>query len=1265
MAAIMTPKWDSMTVKAQLRFASQKLGQLQEKKDSQSTITRRDIATLLQQRHVALARAKAQKLIQDEVLGDILEMLEMHIGVILEHFNELEQRPDPTPVIVEAASSIIFAAPSIDSKDLKTVRDILVQRFGPDFARSASGNRDNHVSQRVVRALSAPTPSAANIDNYLQSIAENYGVKWSPEPRRQDLVNSLSELLDPDAAPITDFPRLRKMCSNGIPDEPQWLRPRVWKVSWSQAASGTPVSSKAAWKIEVQKQRDSYYDLIRRLLEPFSNLPTPTTPPMSLDSTLLSVYQQLSRVPPNLFSGLEDQPDASSLSPLDDNAGDDIRIPAANNLDVRLRLLQEVNSEIRLLSTTPEIRVESETTPEISVSSPDSSQQNTLVYSKVLAFGNAHQRHSAALLRLLYMHAAINPGNLSPHLPSLLIPLYTVLNCEIEPEDIAHLEADTFWLFETMVGEFCELEDEDGGIVWPKKFSERLAWADGELSDNLHGKGLDPALPHYSYRWLAPVLSHTLPLPSVFLIWDAIFSRPMRQRDANYKLEYLVDVCTSMLLRAKPALFRLGKDSRKSPGLWDEATDTRPPSPLPSWQLGDAFSEGMSLLQFYPVEMAGGIDGIIQTASDLSRRREERDVASKANQLSLGERLKVSMWKGFTNQVASPEDSPEGSPVEEEISSDEDEPVDDGNETETPEKPAPPGLTSLLATTVWRGITNQTSMEPPPSPVSPLSPAVTRSPSPSTPHSQTSEPPAVSPSSPTASTTSSLWGYAEKLKDSDTAATLAKVRSNWRAKAILSAWGRRTNSVDTSSTAEPPENKPSLADIQSVVNQPEPRISSILNVRTNGYSPPPRPAYFRPPRDSVILPSGGQTILSPTSATSTQSEGGFISKTRHLQESLASLTRAQSPPPAPKSAPRPLLLNSSSLMITGQRLSRSATNTPAPRESAQWADVYRNKVHHNSHSSISSLSPSEALGRRPKAAHSEWESDTDGGSRRIPLNRKSISPLAPGSRTLIRPMSGSSSATSSEKGLFSPSLSVSSEPATRTRSETHGWGRVDFPNSPPPVSPPVPQTPVLSPYRNSSVRVKDTEQFRGSVVLEVASPQEPLPTRKPMRKKTPPTTVYDDTSDSSAAAIPPRSPRTRSKRYPTRPTRLHIQENNVSATLLEPKPSSANSLAVEWPQDDQDTATTPRASAFLVDEPTAVSPISPRSGKRSRKVSSEGRDARARKVSTGQRARKVSTDRPEVARESAAEEGDDEGYDDLLSAYESEEGAARNSVVLS
>jgi hypothetical protein len=220
-------------------------------------------------------------------------------------------------------------------------------------------------------------------------------------------------------------------------------------------------------------------DLLRRLLNAFSDLPPPSMPPISVDVALLDAANQLSSVPPSLFSDLAREPDFGGLCPLDDSAPDDIKILCARNLDMRLAVLRDRDRSAPSSPATPEIRLEE--------SDELSQRQTTLHSSKMRTIGNAHQKHIAALLRLLYLHVSINSGNLSPYIVSLLVPLYVVLNQEVEPEELAHAEADTFWLFEAMVGEFVELEDKEGGNLWMKNFSQRLAWIDDDLFTDLVG----------------------------------------------------------------------------------------------------------------------------------------------------------------------------------------------------------------------------------------------------------------------------------------------------------------------------------------------------------------------------------------------------------------------------------------------------------------------------------------------------------------------------------------------------------------------------------------------------------------------------------------------------------------------------------------------------------------------------------------------------------------------------------------------------------
>jgi hypothetical protein len=88
------------------------------------------------------------------------------------------------------------------------------------------------------------------------------------------------------------------------------------------------------------------------------------------------------------------------------------------------------------------------------------------------------------LERLLYLHNAINPANSSSHAASILVPLYSAMLQEVEVEDLAHVEADTFWLLESIVAELSEV-DEDGGQRWMAKLAQRLAWADYDLFTEL------------------------------------------------------------------------------------------------------------------------------------------------------------------------------------------------------------------------------------------------------------------------------------------------------------------------------------------------------------------------------------------------------------------------------------------------------------------------------------------------------------------------------------------------------------------------------------------------------------------------------------------------------------------------------------------------------------------------------------------------------------------------------------------------------------
>ncbi|KAG5727626.1 TBC domain-containing protein [Termitomyces sp. T112] len=1188
-------RWDPSSVTTQLRLTSLRLGQLQERQDSKGAITRKDIATLLQKRNVSFARTKARSLQRENALGDLLEVLEMFVGQLLEHFHELDQSTHLSSNVIEAASTIIYAAPHVGLKDLEIISHLLAQHLGPDFTRSAVTNKDGRVAAIAVRAITLPPP-VKELDVVLQRIASEYGITWTPEPLRQDTLKLVSELLDPQAAPVLDLRYLRHLCRRGIPDEPRWLRPRIWRL-----LLGVLPAVKASWTKETESQRNSYYDLVQRLLDPLSGLSTQDSASNTLDAMLLNLLKQLSTTPSNLFGDLVQAPGSFSSCPLDDDARDEIKLKSANNLNLRLDILRATNTErISLLSDKASSMVF--TAPEISLSSPNITRgerldtfTTTLLSFEPFATNTVHPKHFSALLRLLFVHSSINPGNISPRIASLLVPLYAVLNHEVIPDDLAHVEADTFWLFEAMMGEFSELENTEGGSAWMKRLSDRLAWADFDLFNGLRAIGLDPALPHYSYQWLAPLLTHTLPLFSVLPIWDAIFSCPPRTRDVNPKVDHLVNVCTAMLIRTRGIVSRLGRNGCKPPSLWsEEQTLYAPLSPLHPWELEEDFMEGLAILQRYPIDAAGGIDMILTDAFDLALRRDGETELSRKENSSLGARIKATMWKGFTNRELSPDTSPEES---------EDELVDEksheeNNNTELSNNAAS-SLASTLATTIWRGITNQTSMEPPPSPNSPLSPSTSFS----TPVINATEP-----------------------DGQDSLHPIAKVSSNWRTKSILGSWGRSLplNAQESSLFSQIGARKEANGS-HSMGSNGSGRTLSFIR-RKEVHSSPSRLHHLRTPRDSFISPHN--------KIPSTKEGGnidGFIDRTYQSPSSFAALTRTSISQAATRSVPRPLLLSPSTLLTSPIRpVSQSTGGFPAP-DNCQWVNVVRRKghnLHRDSMSSVSSLSPSDAIWST-QSSRNGWDSDTGTSSRRVPLNRKLVSPMSPSFR---RQRCSESPTASSGRGLTSSLLS--------DQIDSKSWEPSGILNSP-----------ILQEPHKNEIQMKDPGFYAANQIM--------MP-KKLIRQVVPST---NDPPDLSTAETPSWSSCLRTKPYTPRPFDLDLLRGSMERKL-----SDSNRLTVEWTLNDHEVPITLGASTFEADDSHSfTTPKSSKSSRRLRKTSTETQErprntpadyheSRTRKASTGQWPQKSSNDQKDITRrrESSAEEGDDEGYDDLLSAYESE-----------
>ncbi|KAF9531823.1 regulator of Vps4 activity in the MVB pathway-domain-containing protein [Crepidotus variabilis] len=172
--------WNATKAKVQLRLSVQRLRTLQQKKEAQAKANRRDIATLIEKGKLETARIKVETIINEDVHVELLELLELYCELLLARFGLLDMNTrEPDPGISEGVCSIIQAATRTEIKELHILREILMHKFGREFAVAVMENKDDCVPKRVMTKLTTTTPSAELVDAYLTEIAKAYGVPWS------------------------------------------------------------------------------------------------------------------------------------------------------------------------------------------------------------------------------------------------------------------------------------------------------------------------------------------------------------------------------------------------------------------------------------------------------------------------------------------------------------------------------------------------------------------------------------------------------------------------------------------------------------------------------------------------------------------------------------------------------------------------------------------------------------------------------------------------------------------------------------------------------------------------------------------------------------------------------------------------------------------------------------------------------------------------------------------------------------------------------
>jgi len=156
---------------------------LEKKKTEIAMKARKEIADFLHANKFDRARIRVEHIIREDYMVEAMELLEMYCDLLLARFGLIESMKYCDEGLVEAVSSIIWAAPRLysDVQELKTIEEQLILKYGKEFGTQARTNSSHTVNERLIIKMSPNAPPKILVERYLMEIARNYNVQYEPD----------------------------------------------------------------------------------------------------------------------------------------------------------------------------------------------------------------------------------------------------------------------------------------------------------------------------------------------------------------------------------------------------------------------------------------------------------------------------------------------------------------------------------------------------------------------------------------------------------------------------------------------------------------------------------------------------------------------------------------------------------------------------------------------------------------------------------------------------------------------------------------------------------------------------------------------------------------------------------------------------------------------------------------------------------------------------------------------------------------------------
>ncbi|EOA15950.1 hypothetical protein CARUB_v10004047mg [Capsella rubella] len=169
--------------KIALQMAASRLKILKNKKDTQITQMRRDLAQLLESGQTQTAKIRVEHVVREEKTVAAYELVSIYCELLVARLGVIDSQKTCPNDLKEAVASVLYASQRLT--DVAELSDIVKQfssKYGKDFVSAAIGLQpDSGVSRLLVDKLSVKAPDGPTKIKILTEIATQHNVTWEAE----------------------------------------------------------------------------------------------------------------------------------------------------------------------------------------------------------------------------------------------------------------------------------------------------------------------------------------------------------------------------------------------------------------------------------------------------------------------------------------------------------------------------------------------------------------------------------------------------------------------------------------------------------------------------------------------------------------------------------------------------------------------------------------------------------------------------------------------------------------------------------------------------------------------------------------------------------------------------------------------------------------------------------------------------------------------------------------------------------------------------